>query len=90
MKIDWTSFFQSLIPKVLSVAPKVILDVEQDKANFSHEEKTQAATEATLQTSEIASVLDSKDQETIDAATTVTNGIITALKTEPPQNKLKN
>lgn len=80
LKIDWGKF----VTEVLTIAPAIVATVAQDKAAFSHESKTDAAAQATMQASQIAQALDPKDADTIAAASAVAKGIITALKTPPP------
>ncbi len=78
--VNWAA----LIAELLQLAPQAIVDVEQDKSTFGSEAKTQAAAQATMQASQIAQTIDPNDTETINAATAVTEGIVTALKTPPP------
>jgi hypothetical protein len=79
-KFNWRAF----IAEVLQIAPAIVKAVEVDKVAFSHEDKTTAAAQATLQASQLAAAVDPADAATIDAAAEVTSGLITALKAPPP------
>jgi hypothetical protein len=77
-------FFARLALSVLALAPQIIQTVWLDKSDLPHESKVQAATTATMQASEVAQEIDPADTGKIDAATTITKSIITALQTAPP------
>jgi hypothetical protein len=79
-KFSWAAF----AAEVLRLAPTIIADVEQDKVGFSEEGKVAAATQATLQASQLAQAIDPADTDTINEATGVAYTVISALQTPPP------
>ncbi len=81
MSFNW----KSLVAELLTLAPAVVQNVETDKKGADAETKTQLATQALVQASTIAQTVDPNDTATIHGVTAVAGGIVTALKTPPPQ-----
>jgi hypothetical protein len=77
---NWALF----VAELLQNAGPVIVAVEKDKADASHETKTELATQSLLQTSTVAQSVDPKDTEKIQAITAIAGGIIQATKTPSP------
>lgn len=80
MAFHWKSFIAELLAK----APAVVQTVETDKADASHETKTQLAAQALVQGSTIAQSVDPNDTATIEAITAVAGGVVSALKAPSP------
>jgi len=80
MAFNW----KHLVEELLHLAPSVVQDVETDKAGASSETKTQLASQALVQASNVAKSVDPNDAATVDGINAVASGIITALKAPSP------
>ena len=80
------NFFARLAEDALALAPQIIQDIFADKAAMPTESKVAAATQATLQASQVAQEIDPADADKTAAATAVVSTIINALQQPPPAN----
>ena len=80
MSINWTSIWE----KALEIGPGILADVFADKATMSNESKLAAATQATLQSEDIAKELLPADTNEIAAVGAGVGAILSGLQTTPP------